>query len=181
MLRTNTCGELKKKNAGEKVILSGWVESHRIQGRISFILLRDRYGITQIFVNPKLTKNLGEIRRETVLQIKGEVQARPENQINKEFSTGEIEVAAEKLNEFRDRCQSLKTEKGLHPTQKPIALLEYLIKTYTYENETVLDFTMGSGSTMIACQNTNRNGIGIEMDENYFNIANERINKIILK
>jgi DNA modification methylase len=64
-----------------------------------------------------------------------------------------------------------------HPTQKPIALMEYLIKTYTNENELVLDFAMGSGSTMIACQNTNRNGIGIEMDKNYFEIATNRINK----
>ena len=54
--------------------------------------------------------------------------------------------------------------------------MEYLIKTYTNENETVLDFTMGSGSTMIACQNTNRNGIGIEMDKSYFEIAEARIN-----
>ena len=61
------------------------------------------------------------------------------------------------------------------PTQKPIALMEYLIKTYTNENETVLDFTMGSGSTMVACQNTNRKGIGIEMDEKYFNIAQKRV------
>ena len=62
-----------------------------------------------------------------------------------------------------------------HPTQKPVALMEYLIKTYTNENETVLDFTMGSGSTMVACQNTNRNGIGIEMDEAYFKIATDRL------
>ena len=68
-------------------------------------------------------------------------------------------------------------EKVNHPTQKPIALMEYLIKTYTNENETVLDFTMGSGSTGVACVNTNRNFIGIEMDEKYFEIANERINK----
>jgi len=66
-------------------------------------------------------------------------------------------------------------DKVAHPTQKPVPLMEYLIKTYTNENETVLDFTMGSGSTMVACQNTNRNGIGIEMDENYFNIAKQRI------
>ena len=66
-------------------------------------------------------------------------------------------------------------EKVKHPTQKPIALMEYLIKTYTNENETVLDFTMGSGSTMVACQNTNRNGIGIEKDKNYFEIAEKRI------
>ena len=64
---------------------------------------------------------------------------------------------------------------SLHPTQKPVPLLEYLIKTYTQENETVLDFTMGSGSTGVACVNTNRNFIGIEMDENYFNIAEKRI------
>lgn len=66
-------------------------------------------------------------------------------------------------------------EGGKHPTQKPVALMEYLIKTYTNENETVLDNTMGSGTTMVACVNTNRNGIGIEMDENYFKIATERI------
>ena len=64
---------------------------------------------------------------------------------------------------------------SLHPTQKPVELMEYLIKTYTNENETVLDFTMGSGSTGVACVNTNRNFIGIEMDENYFNIAAKRI------
>jgi len=63
----------------------------------------------------------------------------------------------------------------VHPTQKPIELMEYLIKTYTNENETVLDFTMGSGSTMVACENTNRNGIGIEMDENYFDVAMKRL------
>jgi len=62
-----------------------------------------------------------------------------------------------------------------HPTQKPIALMEYLIKTYTNENEMVLDFTMGSGSTLVACQNTNRNGIGIEQDKAYFKIAQQRI------
>lgn len=53
--------------------------------------------------------------------------------------------------------------------------MEYLTRTYTNENETVLDFTMGSGSTMVACQNTNRNGIGIEQDQKYFNIAQDRI------
>ena len=63
----------------------------------------------------------------------------------------------------------------LHPTQKPVALMEYLIKTYTNENETVLDFTMGSGSTGVACKNLNRDFIGIELDEAYFNIAKERI------
>jgi site-specific DNA-methyltransferase (adenine-specific) len=68
-----------------------------------------------------------------------------------------------------------KTERGLHPTQKPVTLLEYLIKTYTNENDTVLDFTMGSGSTGVACKNLNRRFIGIELEKNYFKIAKDRI------
>lgn len=68
-----------------------------------------------------------------------------------------------------------KSERGLHPTQKPVALLEYLIKTYTNEGETVLDFTMGSGSTCVACVNTDRNFIGIEKDDHYFEVAKKRI------
>lgn len=65
--------------------------------------------------------------------------------------------------------------KSIHPTQKPVALIEYLIRTYTNEWETVLDFTMGSGTTAIACINTNRNFIWFELDEWYRNIANKRI------
>ena len=71
--------------------------------------------------------------------------------------------------------QRWKQEKGYHPTQKPVAMMEYLIKTYTNEGETVLDFTMGSGTTGVAAKNLNRNFIGIELDINYFNIALERI------
>ena len=66
----------------------------------------------------------------------------------------------------------------LHPTQKPVELLEYLIKTYTNEGEIVLDFTMGSGSTGVACLNTNRKFIGIELDEKYFEIAKNRIENV---
>jgi len=65
--------------------------------------------------------------------------------------------------------------KTVHPTQKPVALLEYLIKTYTNEGDTVLDNCMGSGSTGVACVNTNRNFIGIELDDKYFEIAKRRI------
>ena len=75
------------------------------------------------------------------------------------------------------RFKTVPNSKGrLHPSQKPVELLEYLIKTYTKENDTVLDFTMGSGSTGVACKNTNRNFIGIELEEDYYNIACERIN-----
>jgi site-specific DNA-methyltransferase (adenine-specific) len=64
---------------------------------------------------------------------------------------------------------------GNHPTQKPVALMEYLIKTYTNEGETVLDFTMGSGTTGVACVNLNRQFIGIEKDDKYYEIAKKRI------
>ena len=77
--------------------------------------------------------------------------------------------------------QEFNTErkKGGHPTQKPVALFEYLIKTYTNENNLVLDNCIGSGTTAVACINTKRNFIGIEKDEKYCNIANERIKNVI--
>ena len=80
---------------------------------------------------------------------------------------------------YPKRILRFSRETGLHPTQKPVPLLEYLIKTYTNEGETVLDNCMGSGSTGVACVNTNRNFIGIELDENYFHIAESRINQAI--
>ena len=70
-----------------------------------------------------------------------------------------------------------KDSRGLHPTQKPISLMEYLVKTYTKEGNTVLDFCAGSGTTGVACQNLNRNFIGIELDEKYFNIMKKRLEK----
>jgi len=72
--------------------------------------------------------------------------------------------------------QFAKVRRGaLHPTQKPVALMEYLIKTYTQEGETVLDFVMGSGTTGVACKNTGRKFIGIEKDAGYFEIAKQRL------
>ena len=67
-----------------------------------------------------------------------------------------------------------KDNDGFHPTQNPVSLLIDLIKTYSNENDTILDFTMGSGSTGVACLQTNRNFIGIELDEKYYNIAKKR-------
>lgn len=75
------------------------------------------------------------------------------------------------FNSQKGECNN---PKRVHPTQKPIVLLEYLIRTYTQEGDTVLDFTMGSGSTGVACKNTNRNFIGIEIEEEYYNIAKKR-------
>lgn len=96
-------------------------------------------------------------------------------------NSGEVTSGVQKIQtkntgtRYPRSIQKFKRETGLHPTQKPVALLEYLIKTYTQESETVLDFTMGSGSTGVACVNTGRKFIGIEMDDNYFNIAKKRI------
>ena len=76
---------------------------------------------------------------------------------------------------YSKQMEECNNTKRVHPTQKPVAMMEYLIKTYTNENEIVLDFTMGSGSTGVACVNTNRKFIGIELDEKYFNISINRI------
>ena len=98
---------------------------------------------------------------------------------NKVGVYGDIKRIRKKDDGTRYPCSIQKisnpNNKSLHPTQKPIALMEYLIKTYTNEGETVLDFTMGSGTTGVACKNLGREFIGIELDETYFNIAKQRI------
>ena len=83
----------------------------------------------------------------------------------------------QEFTNYPKSIQVFKNETGCHPTQKPVALFEYLIKTYTNEGETVLDNCMGSGTTAIACINTNRNYIGFELDKHYCDIANERIQR----
>ena len=79
---------------------------------------------------------------------------------------------------FSNQIGELNNTNRLHPTQKPVELMEYLIKTYTNEGETVLDNCMGSGTTGVACRNLNRKFIGIELDETYFNLAKERIESV---
>jgi site-specific DNA-methyltransferase (adenine-specific) len=78
--------------------------------------------------------------------------------------------------EFSSQANECNNVNRIHPTQKPIELCEYLIRTYTNEQELVLDNCFGSGTTMIACLNTNRNYIGFENNEKYFNLADQRIN-----
>jgi DNA modification methylase len=85
-------------------------------------------------------------------------------------------------NKYKSNILKYKKDyNGHHPTQKPVLLLEDLIKTFSNENDLVVDLTMGSGSTGVACKNTNRNFIGIEQDENYFNIAEQRIKETEFK
>jgi aspartyl-tRNA synthetase len=97
MLRTNTCGELTKKTVGKKVTLCGWVNARRDHGGVIFIDLRDRYGLTQIKFDPKISQTAwdeaNKVRSEWVLKASGEVLARPKDMINPKMVTGEIEVA----------------------------------------------------------------------------------------
>ena len=77
--------------------------------------------------------------------------------------------------DINNKEKEMHPSKALHPTQKPVALMEYLIRTYTDERDTVLDFTMGSGTTGVACKNLGRDFIGIELDQGYYDIAQQRI------
>ncbi|MBD3360147.1 MAG: aspartate--tRNA ligase [Candidatus Buchananbacteria bacterium] len=101
MLRTHTCGELSKKQIGQKVTLTGWVNTRRDHGGIIFIDLRDRYGLTQIKFDPDISKaawdEADKVRPEWVLQVTGEVFARPKDMINPKMATGEIEVAIDEI------------------------------------------------------------------------------------
>ena len=116
MRRTNTCGELRKADKGKKVTLNGWVNRKRDHGGISFINLRDRYGITQTVVDPAafpsgavpddLAQITAELRNEFCLAVEGTVRLRPDNMINSDMPTGEIEVAVEKIL-ILSRCDAL--------------------------------------------------------------------------
>jgi site-specific DNA-methyltransferase (adenine-specific) len=102
---------------------------------------------------------------------------RKKDGVYKDLFVGKITKS--KADELRcpSSVQNFNRERGLHPTQKPVALFEYLIKTYTNEGDLVLDNCMGSGTTGVACKNLNRNFIGIELDPEYFKIAEKRINE----
>ncbi len=99
--RTHTCGELKTANAGEKVILNGWVARRRDLGGVIFIGLRDRYGVTQVVFEPEHNQEAHkfgkELRNEFVISVEGIVRERPKDQVNREMTTGEIDVIVNKL------------------------------------------------------------------------------------
>ena len=125
----------------------------------------------------KETENISVFNSKVYYPQGLEINEKGENRRGKQTETlGKYEpINKSEYKNYPRTILQFKSERGCHPTQKPVPLLEYLIRTYTNEGETVLDFTMGSGSTGVACVNTNRNFIGIELDENYFKIAKERI------
>lgn len=95
--------------------------------------------------------------------------------VKERYVSGKTTRNPSTIQKFNTCKHNTKDKGGYHPTQKPVALLEYLIKTYTLEGETVLDNTMGSGTTGVACKNLNRNFIGIEKEKEYFEIAKKRL------
>jgi aspartyl-tRNA synthetase len=96
-MKTHSCGQLRKEQAGSTITLAGWVDALRNYGKISFIDIRDRDGITQLFLNKELTEQFGTLNKESVIEVKGLVNARPEKQINKDMLTGEVEVEVKEL------------------------------------------------------------------------------------
>jgi len=116
--------------------------------------------------NPQITYGHERVKTKRV-GIKSECYGKTFEKTNYD-STSRYPRSVQKFSSDKQKC-------NLHPTQKPVALMEYLIKTYTNEGDSVLDFTMGSGTTGVAAKNLNRDFIGIEMDEGYFNLAKERI------
>ena len=121
--------------------------------------------------NPQMREGFKEwTKKDSGNNIIGHLDKQEKAQIKQSIGNKRYPISILKFNRIRN---------GLHPTQKPVELLEWLIKTYTNENEVVLDNTMGSGSTGEACLRTNRNFIGIEQDDKYFDIAYNRINEFI--
>src|SRR3989338_9137693 len=102
MLRTNTCGELNENDTGKQVTLCGWVASRRDHGKLIFIDIRDRYGITQVVFVPKdcpadIYDKAGQLRNEFVILVRGKVNRRPQGTINPKLPTGEVEVLVREL------------------------------------------------------------------------------------
>lgn len=111
--------------------------------------------------------------------VKSSGHRKSDNSVTGNFDRGHDNSKLDSNTRCPRSILTFNTQVGFHPTQKPVALLEYLIKTYTLPGETVLDFTMGSGSTGVAAVNTDRDFIGIEQNEKYFQIAQTRIDEAL--
>ena len=156
-----------------------WVWDKKIPSGMSYARFQPirQHEDILIFCEGKTTYNAQMIKRDN--PIKGGGMSKGETTNNQNL------VALIKTYDYKNPASIITFDKiskdSLHPTQKPVALFEYLIKTYTNKGDLVLDNCMGSGTTAIACMNTNRNFIGFEMDKGYFDLANERIENCTLK
>lgn len=129
----------------------------------------------QCAYNPQMVKHGGKLVSNKIKDGKLGVLVDSNSKKIKEYIDTGFRYPTQVLKISRD---TLKKGMNLHPTQKPEKLMEFLVKTYTNESETVLDFTMGSGTTGVACKRLNRDFIGVELDKDFFDIAKNRINNI---
>lgn len=166
--------------SNEKIYKYDWVWKKRPTGYLNSkkMPMRSIENISVFYKKPPTYNPQGLIKYNSIRKnstSKSEVDRSIRNGIaahNGGILTGDY---VQEYKNYPDQLLIFKNDNGLHPTQKPVGLLEYLIKTYTNVGGVVLDSCMGSGSTGVACVNTNRNFIGIELDEEYFEIAKERI------
>ena len=167
------CSTMLKKEPKEKGQAPAMILFCEFEQQFYLIELAKRYGLNN-YINLVFRKNFSAQVLKANMKIVGNCEyglVFYRNKLPKFRNNGKM------IFNCMDWIRDNKNEK-IHPTQKPVALMEYLIKTYTNEGETVLDFTMGSGTTGVACKNLNRNFIGIELDEKYFKIAEDRINSV---
>ena len=142
-----------------------------------------KYELISVFYENQCTYNRQMIKR-TEAEFKSTYRKNDSTKgVSEHYTSGKVRQSYDRqcykppVNILQYNSDKKRDGKG-HPTQKPIELMEYLMKTYTNENEIVLDFTMGSGSTGVAAKNLNRNFIGIEQDQKYFSTATERIKEV---
>jgi len=169
--KTKPNGFQHSKNKPMKSIENICVFSNAPMGHKSLLLDRRMIYNPQGIIESGMKKVKECSHRGNTMGGDGISSSRP-NQVGKEYMS-----YTNFPNDFLE-YGNITGKRAIHPTQKPVPLMEYLIKTYTNEGEVVLDFTMGSCSTGVACVNTNRNFIGIELDEEYFNIATDRIDNL---
>ena len=141
--------------------------------------LKAHENILTFYKKPPMYNPQGLIKKEIPTINKGNRGKKERGAGGTNYGIATKDAIQEYENYPRDVLEFRVVMKPVHPTEKPVDLLEYLIKTYTKEGDTVLDNCMGSGSTGVACINTNRKFIGIELDENYFKIADDRIHKAL--
>lgn len=144
-------------------------------GCVKFQPMREHESVL-VFCNGRLTYNpiMQERADSGKARVKTPVKYNTKTEVYAGGLNGEV-VSTRPSLRYPSSVQKFNRERGFHPTQKPVALLAYLVKTYTNEGDTVLDNCMGSGSTGVACVNTGRKFIGIELDPNYFETAKKRI------
>ena len=155
-----------------------WVWNKKIPSGMAYARFRPMQQTEQISIftsdGSKTVYNAQMVKRDK--PIKGGGMSKGETTNNQKL------VALKKTYNYKNPTTLIEFDKirrgSVHPTQKPIELMEYLIKTYTNEDETVLDFTCGSGTTLVACKNLNRNFIGIEKEKEYCEIAEKRLSAI---